>query len=1331
MRKLYIILLLFVACMVTNNLFAYDFSATCSTGQTLYYNITSDNAPFTVEVTSQNTSSPYWNNGGPSGSIEIPESVTYNSITYSVTGISDHAFDFCTGITSVIIPNTVARIGNQAFYYCSGLTSMTIPESVTYIDDLAFSYCMNMTTLYFNATNCTYMGSTSNRVFHYCVSLTTLIIGENVTTIPAEAFYGCTSLETVNIPSSVTSIGNNAFGSVKNVAYSGTAEGGGWGARTYNGYVESPLVYSDDTKTILTGCYVSATSVEVPGTVTEIGSYAFQDCVSLRNLTLPTSVTTLGFSAFNGCTSLLPVYNEDTYFYAGPNSSSYAECIIPEGIKTVCNFACSSHYNVTTVTIPSSVTYIGQHAFSYCSSLTTVNYNATNSTHGGGGSASAFYSCSNLTTINIGDNVEVIPYSIFCDCSGVSSITLPSSLREIGQSAFYGCTGLTSITIPENLASIDAGVFYGCTSLTTVNYNAINCSYIGSLYEVFRDCPVTTLNIGENVTSIPNEIFKDLSGLQSITIPENVTTIGTNAFNGCEGLRNVTIGRSVESIGSYAFRYCDNITEINMLAETPPTINSNTFTTTVYGAATVITPCPAAAVYRSNSQWGQFANIQNEHTSIFNIDVQTEDANKGDVAGDGSFTCDTEVILTATANDGYRFLSWDDGNEDNPRTIVVEGDRTYVASFKAVHTVTATAGENGSIDPSGAITVDDGASLRLTFLPNTGYRIASVIIDGTNNVTAQVYNNVYTLDNITTDRTIAVEFEEIPIHTIAATANEYGTVSPSGDVSVPEGSNQSFTFTPNTNCRLVSVVVDGSSNVTGQLVDGVYTFVNVAGDHTIAATFEAIPTYTISVLGASHGTISPSSDVSVIEGGSQTFTFSPDACYDIGDVRVDGATVRLDANNSYTFTNVTANHTVEASFNIHAFTISVTISGQGFVTHNDEDGDAEVNCGDSQSFTITAADSSQLASVIVDGQDVTSQLVDDVYTFTNVNADHSLNVIFEAIPLYTFTVLANNDEYGSVSGGGQYMEGTYAVISATPNDGYRFVSWDDDVTTNPRTIRVIGNRTYVANFERDQYTITVLSADSSNGSVTGGGTYDAGATATLTASPNAGCRFLSWNDDNTDNPRTIVVDGDSTFVASFKAIYNITVLANNNEYGTVSAGGTFDEGEEVTLTAEPNSRYCFIEWDDGNTDNPRTITATSDITYVAEFSRTAHLSVDTTATSFLTIDNHTFYASGMFSYVRPSEIGCDTIVNLNLRILDEPKSCEISPNPAKSIISISSENYISVVEFYSLAGRLVMQKEINAYQAEINIDELVSGIYFVRVYSEDGILPVVQKIVKE
>ena len=136
-------------------------------------------------------------------------------------------------------------------------------------------------------------------------------------------------------------------------------------------------------------------------------------------------------------------------------------------------------------------------------------------------------------------------------------------------------------------------------------------------------------------------------------------------------------------------------------------------------------------------------------------------------------------------------------------------------------------------------------------------------------------------------------------------------------------------------------------------------------------------------------------------------------------------------------------------------------------------------------------------------------------------------------------------EYGTVAGGGEYMEGTEATIIATPNENCHFVSWNDGNTENPRTFTVMDDNTFVATFARNQHTITVLSADPSNGSVTGGGTYDVGEEVVLTALPNAGYRFLSWNDDNTDNPRTIVVDGDSTFIASFRALYTISVIANN------------------------------------------------------------------------------------------------------------------------------------------------------------------------------------------
>ena len=217
-----------------------------------------------------------------------------------------------------------------------------------------------------------------------------------------------------------------------------------------------------------------------------------------------------------------------------------------------------------------------------------------------------------------------------------------------------------------------------------------------------------------------------------------------------------------------------------------------------------------------------------------------------------------------------------------------------------------------------------------------------------------------------------------------------------------------------------------------------------------------------------------------------------------------------------------------------------------------------------------------------------------------------------------------------------------------------------------------------------------------------------------------------------DNTRTFTVTRDSTFVANFaRDLCTIIVLASQSDFGSVTGGGQYVIGDTVVLTATPNIGYCFISWDDDSIANPRSFVAAGDSTFVAEFSATAHRAVDTTVTSYLALDNHTFYVSGVYSYVIPSDIGCDTIVDLTLQVLDAPKSCDISPNPAKSLISISSEDYISSVEIYSTTGMLVMQKEVNANRAEVNIEWLVPGVYFVRLFGESGGIPTVQRFVKE
>ncbi|MBP3763154.1 MAG: S8 family serine peptidase [Bacteroidales bacterium] len=147
--------------------------------------------------------------------------------------------------------------------------------------------------------------------------------------------------------------------------------------------------------------------------------------------------------------------------------------------------------------------------------------------------------------------------------------------------------------------------------------------------------------------------------------------------------------------------------------------------------------------------------------------------------------------------------------------------------------------------------------------------------------------------------------------------------------------------------------------------------------------------------------------------------------------------------------------------------------------------------------------------------------------------------------------------------------------------------------------------TYTAPPAPTQYTLTVTSANPSMGTVSGGGTYVEGSSATLTATPGSGYRFVRWNDNNTANPRTVTVTANATYTAYFEAIpptqYTLTVTSADPAMGTVLGGGTYVEGATVTLTANPNSGYRFVRWNDNNTANPRSVTVTANATYTAYF----------------------------------------------------------------------------------------------------------------------------------
>jgi hypothetical protein len=309
---------------------------------------------------------------------------------------------------------------------------------------------------------------------------------------------------------------------------------------------------------------------------------------------------------------------------------------------------------LTSVTIPNSITIIGERAFDECTGLTSITIPNSVTSIG----SSAFQMCSGLTSITIPNSVMSIEYATFSRCHGLTSVTIGNSVTTIGNEAFYDCRGLTSVTIPNSVTSIGDLAFRECRSLAS-------------------------LTIGNSVTTIGEYAFEACYGLTSVTIPNSVTTIEYRAFYRCIGITSVTIGSSVATIWNGAFYGCIDLTEMYVKVQNPPTtIGGHSAFDGVPVSIPVHIPCGSTEAYQNAPGWNNFTNYIAD-LPLVNISVESNNLAMGTANVIQANTCTYDMaIIGATANTGYHFVQWNDGNTDNPRTVTVTEDIVFTAEFK-------------------------------------------------------------------------------------------------------------------------------------------------------------------------------------------------------------------------------------------------------------------------------------------------------------------------------------------------------------------------------------------------------------------------------------------------------------------------------------------------------------------------------------------------------------------------------------------------------------------------------------------------------------------------
>lgn len=525
-------------------------------------------------------------------SVTISDDVEYRSVRYPVTAIGELAFAGHR-LTEVVLPANLAKIGDLAFSSCSALKNITIPAKVTSIGTAIFSGCNALEKVEVAKDNAAYF-SAGNCIIEKASK--TLICGVSASEIPSDG--------------SVTAIGNHAF----------------------------------------SNC--TFTEITLPEGITSIGDHAFNRCDKLTKISLPDSLSSIGSSAFGDCSRLIYTEENGARYLGNAGNPYLVLCrftsddinsfAIKKGTKCIGEYAFSNCGNLTNITVPDGVVFIGECAFNGCSfteitipdSVTECGYNVfagcekLKTASAPAGALNALPSALEKLTVTAGE----IDKNALSHLSSLKELTIGASVNEIGLGALYGLSNLEKLTVSSPHVSIQrlgrlfgTEAFYGASATEQYTYSSDGAVpgtfYIpDSLKEVvftvsllaggngmFSNCAnLTKVTLADGEKEIYPFTFYGCTSLKSFVIPRNVQTIGARAFEGCAALESIALNDGLLGIGAQAFKDCVTLSSVTV-PQTAYLINLSAF-----GGCSALT----GVTFAYDTDWGTDTNANPTTPSI-------------------------------------------------------------------------------------------------------------------------------------------------------------------------------------------------------------------------------------------------------------------------------------------------------------------------------------------------------------------------------------------------------------------------------------------------------------------------------------------------------------------------------------------------------------------------------------------------------------------------------------------------------------------------------------------------------------------------------------------